>query len=135
MFLCRWRFDYQYKEGKVHGLLSQFPMHSKRHFFATTIKYVLFTCHMQQNMERVIGRCGKICEITRESMKGNNNLHSNWLGQDVRPYASNSHSISKGWCEGILLRDSINWLVARVCIDLENLRQRVERKQQSVEKD
>ncbi len=84
---------------------------------------------------KVIGRFGKMCEITRESMRGGNNLHLHWLGQDVGPYASNLDSICKGQCEGILLNYLANWFAVKVCIDLENLQQRVERKQQSVEKD
>jgi hypothetical protein len=82
---------------------------------------------------KVIGRFGKMCEITRESMRGGNNLHLDWLGQDVGPYASNSDLICKGRCEGILLKDLADWLAVKVCIDLENLQQRLERKQQSVE--
>jgi hypothetical protein len=76
-----------------------------------------------------------MCEITRASIRDGNNLHLDWLGQDVEPYASNSNSICKGQCEGILLKNLANWLVVKVCINLENLQQRVERKQQSVEKD
>jgi hypothetical protein len=68
-------------------------------------------------------------------MRGGNNLHLHWLGQDVGPYASNLDSICKGQCEGILLNYLANWFAVKVCIDLENLQQRVERKQQSVEKD
>jgi hypothetical protein len=83
-----------------------------------------------------------MCEITRESMRGGKKLHLDWmhifgvrLGQDVGLYASNLSCIYKGWCEGILLRDLTNWLTTNVCINLENLQQKVEKKQQSVEKD
>jgi hypothetical protein len=86
----------------------------------------------------VIGRCGKMCEITIESMRGGNKLHLNSmhilglrLGQKVGLYASNSNSICKGWCGEILLRDSTKWLAIKICINLENLQQKVERKQQS----
>lgn len=57
------------------------------------------------------------------------------LGQDEGLYASNLNSIYKGWHEGILLRDWTSWLGTNVCINLENLQQKVEKKQQSVEKD
>ncbi len=53
------------------------------------------------------------------------------LGQKVGLYASNSNSICKGWCGEILLRDSTKWLAIKICINLENLQQKVERKQQS----
>jgi len=53
----------------------------------------------------------------------------------VGSYASNLNSICKGWCEGILLRDSAIWLAIKVCIEFENLQQKVERKGQSLEKD
>ncbi len=46
-------------------------------------------------------------------MRGANNLHSDWLGQDVGPYASNSDSTCKGWCEGIWLKGLANWLVVK----------------------
>jgi hypothetical protein len=83
-----------------------------------------------------------MCEIIRESMRGGKKLHLDWihifgvrLGQDVGLYASNLNSIYKGWHEGIFLRDLTNWLATNVCINLENLQQKVEKKQQSVEKE
>jgi hypothetical protein len=42
--------------------------------------------------------------------------------------ASNLNSIYQGWHEGILLRDLANWVATKVCIDLENLQQNVEKK-------
>jgi hypothetical protein len=57
---------------------------------------------MCQNMERVIGRYGKVCGITKKSMGGDNKLHSNWmqifgfkLGPHVGSYALNSNYIYK----------------------------------------
>ncbi len=100
-------------------------------FFRNNHRPCLFTCYMCQSTKGVI----KMCEITRESMRGGKKLRLDWmhifgvrLGQNVGLYAWNLNSIYKGWREGILLKDLANWLATKVCIDLENLQQKVGKK-------
>jgi hypothetical protein len=102
----------------------------------------LFICHLCQTMERGHRKVW-------ENVWNHNRIHER--GQQVA-FRLNAHFgvkigtkcgfvcikfrfYCKGWCEGILLRDSTKWLAIKICMDLENLQQKVERKQQSLEKD